>query len=151
MTKPEEEKPRINVSSGTAWEPMRGYSRAVVVQDQIFISGTTSVDERGEIIFPNQSYEQTRYILGKIRTILTSQGFRMDDVVRTRLFVTNINFWDEYARAHREVFDSIRPASGVVQVTRLTDPRLLIEIEVDAIRGLAAPTTVQVLGIQRSV
>ena len=144
MTNPSEEKPRINISSGTPWEPIRGYSRAVVVNDQIFISGTTSVDESGDVVFPNQPYEQTRYILGKIKGILTSQGFRLDDIVRTRLFVTNINFWDEYARAHREIFDSIRPASGVVQVTRLTDPRLLIEIDADAIRGLSAPTTVPV-------
>jgi enamine deaminase RidA (YjgF/YER057c/UK114 family) len=149
MTKSQEEKPRINLSSGTPWEPMRGYSRAVVVNDQIFISGTTSVDDRGDVIYPNQPYEQTRYVLNKIRSILSSQGFRLDDVVRTRLFVTNINFWDEYARAHREVFDSIRPASGVVQVTRLTDPRLLIEIEADGIRGLSIPTTIQITNQSR--
>ena len=143
MTSSKEEKPRINIASGTPWEPLRGYSRAVVVGDQIFISGTTSVDEHGDVVFASQPYEQARYILLKLKSILASQGFRIEDVVRTRLFVTNINFWDEFARAHREVFDATRPASGVVQVTKLTDPRLLIEIEADAIRGLAAPITVE--------
>ena len=128
-------KKRHNVASGNPWEPIRGYSRAVVVEDHIYISGTTSVDKKGEVVFPNEPYEQTKYVILKIKEILTTQGFAMSDVVRTRLYVTNINKWDEYAKAHREFFESIRPAYSIVQVSRLTDPRLVIEIEVDAIRG----------------
>lgn len=128
-------KKRQNVASGNPWEPIRGYSRAVVVEDQIYISGTTAVDKKGEVFFPNESYEQTKFVLLKIKEILLAQGFEMSDVVRTRLYVTNINKWDDYAKAHREFFESVRPASSIVQVSRLIDPRLVVEIEVDAIRG----------------
>ena len=129
---------RLNIASGTPWEPLRGYSRAVVIGDRLFISGSTAVTEKGDVVAANDPYEQTRYIIGLIRKVLSAAEFKMSDVVRTRMFVTNLSRWDDYARAHREAFENIRPASSIVQVTRLTDPRLLVEMEVDAIRGCTA-------------
>ena len=126
---------RINFSSKSVWEPLRGYSRAVQVGDSLFISGTTAVDARGEVIAPNDPYEQTRFVIGRIRDFLSATGFTITDVVRTRLFVTNLSRWEDYAKAHRDAFESIRPASSIVQVARLVDPRLTIEMEVDAIKG----------------
>ena len=129
---------RLNIASGTPWEPLRGYSRAVVIGDRLFISGSTAVTEKGDVVAANDPYEQTRYIISLIRKVLAAAEFKMADVVRTRMFVTNLMRWDDYARAHREAFENIRPASSIVQVTRLTDPRLLVEMEVDAIRGCTA-------------
>lgn len=126
---------RVNISSGSALEPLRGYSRAVRAGDHLYVSGTTSVDEAGEVVFAGDAYEQTKYVLMRIRDILSTAGFDIRDVVRTRLYVTNMARWDEYARAHREVFEAIRPASSIVQVVKLVDPRLVIEMEVEAIRG----------------
>lgn len=126
---------RVNLSSGSALEPLRGYSRAVRAGTHLFISGTTAVDESGEVVFAGDAYEQTKFILMRVRDILAAAGFELRDVVRTRLFVTNMAKWDEYARAHREVFESIRPASSIVQVVKLVDPRLVIEMELDAVRG----------------
>lgn len=126
---------RINFSSKSVWEPLRGYSRAVQVGDSLFISGTTAVDPRGEVIAPNDPYEQTRFVIGRIREFLSAAGFTITDVVRTRLFVTNLSRWEDYAKAHRDAFESIRPASSIVQIARLVDPRLTIEMEVDAIKG----------------
>lgn len=128
-------KERINIASGSMWEPLRGYSRAVRVGDQLFISGTTATDGKGDVIAANDPYEQTKYVINCIKQLLARNGFKMTDVVRTRMYVTNITRWDDYARAHREAFEQIRPASSIVQVTRLTDPRLLIEMEVDAVLG----------------
>jgi enamine deaminase RidA (YjgF/YER057c/UK114 family) len=136
-------KQRTNIKSTTPWEPIRGYSRAVLVDDHLYISGTTSVDDRGEVLFPSQPYEQTKYVIDRISRILKTQGFSPNDVVRTRMYVTNLNRWDDYAAAHREFFDRIRPASSIVQVARLTDPRLMVEMEVDAIKGLSEPITVE--------
>ncbi len=127
------QKERSNIASGSPWEPLRGYSRAVRVEDQIFVSGTTAMSSSGEVVGANDAYEQTRHVIKVIKDVLASEGFALSDVVRTRLFVTNIAKWEEYARAHSEAFDNIRPASSIVQVTRLVDPRLLIEMEVDAI------------------
>lgn len=129
-------KERINFSSKSVWEPLRGYSRAVQVGEQLFISGTTAVDAKGEVIAPNEPYEQTRFVINRIREILSSAGFKISDVVRTRLFVTNLSRWEDYAKAHRDAFETIRPASSIVQVARLVDPRLTIEMEVEAIRGV---------------
>lgn len=128
-------KDRINIASGSPWEPLRGYSRAVQVGDHLFVSGTTAMTGNGEIVGGASAHEQTRYVINVIKAVLSSAGFAITDVVRTRLFVTNLAKWDEYARAHREAFDSVRPASSIVQVSRLADPRLLIEMEIDAIRG----------------
>ena len=130
-----EAKSRINIASGTPWEPLRGYSRAVRVEDNLYISGTTAMSASGEVIGLNDAYEQTRYVIKVIKEVLNTAGFSISDVVRTRLFVTNLAKWEEYARGHSETFDSIRPASSIVQVSRLVDPRLLIEMEVDAVLG----------------
>jgi enamine deaminase RidA (YjgF/YER057c/UK114 family) len=126
---------RTNILSRSPFEPLRGYSRAVQVGDQLFVSGTTAMNYKGEVTAPGDAYEQTKTVLSSIKTILTSRGFSMQDVVRTRLFVTNMSKWEDYARAHREVFETIRPASSMVQVVKLVDPRLVVELEVDAIRG----------------
>lgn len=128
-------KERVNIASGSLWEPLRGYSRAVRVGDHLYVSGTTAVDDRGEVVAAGNAYEQTRYIIQKLRNILAFAGFQMSDVVRTRLFVTSMATWDDYALAHREAFENIRPASSIVQVSRLVDPRLVIELEADAIAG----------------
>ena len=95
------------------------------------------MNSKGEVVSPGEPYEQTKYSLSSIKTILASRGFQLADVVRTRLFVTNISRWEDYARAHREVFEPIRPASSMVQVVKLVDPRLVVELEVDAIKGAA--------------
>lgn len=126
---------RTILLSGSPLEPLRGYSRAVQVRDSLWVSGTTAMNAKGEVTAPGEPYEQTKYILSIIKTILTTRGFTIEDVVRTRLFVTNISRWDDYARAHREVFENVRPASSMVQVSKLVDPRLLVEIEVEAMRG----------------
>lgn len=126
---------RTNIASGSPFEPLRGYSRAVQIGDHLFISGTTAMTPQGDVAAPGNAYEQTRVALNSIRSILTKIGFSIADVVRTRLFVTNIVHWDDYARAHREVFGHVLPASSLVQVAKLVDPRLVVEIEVDAIRG----------------
>ncbi len=106
------------------------------VGNQLFISGTTAMTPQGDVASPGEPYEQTKAVLNSIKAILSKRGFSLADVVRTRLFVTNIVKWEEYAQAHREVFEKIRPASSLVQVAKLVDPRLVIEMEVDAIRGL---------------
>lgn len=130
-----EENKRTNIASGSPWEPLRGYSRAVLVGDHLFISGTTAMTASGDVIGPGDAYEQTRYVIKVIKDVLATAGFAASDIVRTRLFVTNIGKWEEYARGHSEAFDNIRPASSIVQVTRLVDPRLLLEMEVDAIKN----------------
>lgn len=129
-------KQRINFSSGSPWEPLRGFSRAVVIGDSMFISGTTATDDKGDVIGGQDPYEQTRYIIQFAKKILSEGGFSLRDVFRTRMYVTNISKWDDYARAHREAFENIRPVSSIVQVTRLTDPRLLVEMEFEAIRNI---------------
>ncbi len=126
---------RTNILSRSPFEPLRGYSRAVQVGDHLFISGTTAMNYKGEVTATGDAYEQTKTALNAIRTILSNRGFTLHDVVRTRLFVTNISKWDDYARAHREVFETARPASSMVQVAKLVDPRLVVEVEVDALRG----------------
>jgi len=131
-----EENTRTNIASGSPHEPLRGYSRAVQVGDQIWISGTTAIGPKGDIFAPNDPYEQTKHIIAAVKNILIFRGFTLSDVVRTRLFVTNIARWDDYARAHREAFENIRPASSIVQVAKLVDPRLVIEMEVDCVRGV---------------
>lgn len=129
------DKERINIASGSPWEPLRGYSRAVRVGDHLYISGTTAMSPNGEVMGQADAYEQTRYVIKVIKEILSLSGYSLGDVIRTRLFVTNITKWEEYARAHSEAFDVVRPASSIVQVSRLVDPRLLIEMEVDALLG----------------
>ena len=128
---------RINIASRSMWEPLRGYSRAVRVGQHLYISGTTAIDRNGDVVGIGEPYMQTRFVIERVREILTAAGFRLSDVVRTRLSVTHMGRWDEYAKAHREAFETIRPASSIVQVSKLVDPRLMIEMEVDAIMGCA--------------
>jgi len=123
---------RINISSGAAWEDLVGYSRAVRIGNQIEVSGTTSVD--GEtLIGKGDLYKQTIYIFQKIEKTLREAGASMNDVVRTRMYVTDISKWEEAGRAHSEFFKDIKPASSMVGINQLIDPELLIEIEATAI------------------
>lgn len=124
---------RINISSGAKWEDIVGYSRAVRVGNMIEVAGTTAVDERGEIVGLNDPYEQTKYALAKIEKALIEAGASMQDVVRTRMFVTDISKWEEVGRAHGEFFRTVKPAASMVEVKGLIDPKLLVEIEVTAI------------------
>ena len=128
---------RINYASGSPWEPLRGFSRAVQIGNTLAISGTTAQVASGDVVGGSSSYAQTRFALEQVKKILAGAGFALTDVVRTRLMVTNLADFGEYARAHHEVFEAVRPASSIVQVVRLVDPRLLVEIEVDAVRGVS--------------
>lgn len=123
---------RLNISSGTVWEKKAGYSRAVKVGNQIFISGTVAVDENGNTIGEGNPYEQTKYIFSKIEKALIQAGASLKDVVRTRMFVTDINYFEEVTKAHGEVFSEIRPAATLVEISGLVN-NLLVEIEVDAV------------------
>jgi enamine deaminase RidA (YjgF/YER057c/UK114 family) len=124
---------RVNISSGAKWEDIVGYSRAVRTGNVIEVAGTTAVDERGEIAGLNNPYEQTKYILAKIEKALIEAGASMKDVVRTRMFVTDISKWEEIGRAHGEFFREIKPAASMIEVKGLINPDLLVEIEVTAI------------------
>jgi enamine deaminase RidA (YjgF/YER057c/UK114 family) len=127
----------VRVSSGTPWEPVAAYSRAVKAGAFVVVSGTTATDERGLVIGGGQMYVQARQALLNIRTALEKVGLSMQDVVRTRMFVTDISRFAEVARAHHEFFAEAPPASTVVQVTALVNPAMLIEIEADAYRESA--------------
>jgi enamine deaminase RidA (YjgF/YER057c/UK114 family) len=124
---------RINISSGAKWEDIVGYSRAVRIGHVIEVGGTTAVDDRNEIVGVNNPYEQTKYVLGKIEKALTEAGASMKDVVRTRMFVTDISKWEEVGRAHGEYFKDVKPAASMIEIKGLITPGLLIEIEVTAI------------------
>jgi enamine deaminase RidA (YjgF/YER057c/UK114 family) len=126
---------RTNFTSASPWEPLRGFSRAVRVGDTLYVSGTTAMVAGNNVLSPNDPYEQTKAVIGVIKDILLSAGFALSDVVRTRLFVTNMADFDKYAQAHREVFQDVRPASSLVQVSKLVDPRLVVEMEVEAVLG----------------
>ena len=124
---------RINISSGTKWEDIVGYSRAVRIGNMIEVAGTTAVDEKGQVVGLGDPGEQTKFILSKIEKALTSAGATLNDVVRTRMFVTNIADWETIGRAHGLYFKDIKPVATMVEVKSLISPELLVEIEVTAI------------------
>lgn len=124
---------RKNISSGAIWEDIVGYSRAVKINQHIEVAGTTAVNEQNEIIGLGDAYLQTKYILEKIAKALGEAGAEMKDVVRTRIYLTNIEHWEAVGKAHGEVFKHIKPASTMLEVNKLINPELLVEIEATAI------------------
>ncbi len=124
---------RVRISTGTPWENMAAYSRAIRVGSIVEISGTTAVNEEGEVVGFHNVYEQTRYILMKIEHALEAVGASLNDVVRTRIYLVDIALWEWVARAHKEVFEHIRPVTTMVEVSGLIHPDLLVEIEATAI------------------
>ena len=126
---------RKNISTGARWENIVGYSRAVQLGSLLEVSGTVAVDEKGELVGREDAAAQTRFILEKINKVLVQAGYSLADVVRTRMFVTDIGRWEEIGKVHGEFFRDVKPATSMVEVSALIDPDYLVEIEVTAVRG----------------
>jgi enamine deaminase RidA (YjgF/YER057c/UK114 family) len=124
---------RTNYSSGAKWEDIVGYSRAVKIGNTIEVTGTVAVDDNSNLVGGNDAYEQTKFIIQKIEAVLQRAGASLKDVVRTRLFVTDISRWEEYGKAHGEFFKDIKPCTTMVEVSKLISPEYLIEVEATAI------------------
>lgn len=124
---------RTNYSSGAKWEDIVGYSRAVKIGNVIEVTGTVAVDDLGKLVGENSAYEQTKFIIQKIERVLQRAGASLNDVVRTRMFVTDISQWEEYGKAHGEFFRDIKPCTTMVEISKLISPEYLIEIEATAI------------------
>lgn len=139
MATPGQADGRRRVSSGAVWEPVVGYSRAVQVGRSISVAGTTAALAGGGVVGPGDAAEQTREAIRRIQAALEELDSGLDDVVRTRLYVTDISRWEEVGRAHGEFFADIRPASSMVEVSALIDPALLVEVEADAVATQAPP------------
>ena len=125
-------KPRERISSGAKWESIVGYSRAVKVGNRIYVTGTTALGDDGEMVGVDNAYEQAAQCIRNIEKALKRLGAGLEHVVRTRMYVTDISRWEEYGRAHGEFFREIMPATAMVEIKALVDPRMLIEIEADA-------------------
>ena len=123
---------RQKISSGAKWEDVVGYSRAVRVDNRIYMTGTTATNDSGNIVGENDGYAQTVQVIRNVRSALQKLGADLEHVVRTRMFVTDISRWQEYGRAHQEFFGAIRPCATMVEIRRLIDPRMLIEVEIEA-------------------